>query len=112
MGRRRFIKQCGLISAGAISPFYVNSSLATIIARQAGDELRSNIVIIGGGLGGCAAALAACRLGASVIMTEPTDWLGGQVSQQAVPPDEHQWIEDAGRPTSYAKIPYAGQGIL
>ncbi len=103
MGRRRFIKQCGLISAGAISPFYVNSSLATIIARQADDELRSDIVIIGGGLGGCAAALAACRLGASVIMTEPTDWIGGQVSQQAVPPDEHQWIEEAGRPTSYAR---------
>jgi hypothetical protein len=92
-----------LISAGAISPFYVNSSLATIIARQADDELRSDIVIIGGGLGGCAAALAACRLGASVIMTEPTDWIGGQVSQQAVPPDEHQWIEEAGRPASYAR---------
>jgi hypothetical protein len=92
-----------LISAGAISPFYVNSSLATIIARQAGEELRSDIIIIGGGLGGCAAALAACRLGASVIMTEPTDWIGGQVSQQAVPPDEHQWIEEAGRTTSYAR---------
>ena len=103
MGRRRFIKQCGLISAGAISPFYLNSSLATIIARQVGEELRSDIVIIGGGLGGCAAALAACRLGASVIMTEPTDWIGGQVSQQAVPPDEHQWIEEAGRPASYAR---------
>jgi hypothetical protein len=68
-----------------------------------GDELRSDIVIIGGGLGGCAAALAACRLGASVILTEMTDWIGGQVSQQAVPPDEHQWIENAGRPSSYAK---------
>ena len=103
MGRRRFIKQCGLLSTGAISPFYWNSMLATIIARQAWDELHSNIVIIGGGLGGCAAALAACRLGASVIMTEPTDWLGGQVSQQAVPPDEHQWIESFGRTASYAK---------
>jgi len=103
MGRRRFIKQCGLIGAGAISPFNLNFALATACARQAGDELHSEIVIIGGGLGGCAAAMAACRLGASVIMTEPTDWIGGQVSQQAVPPDEHQWIEEAGRPVSYAK---------
>ena len=63
----------------------------------------SDIVIIGGGLGGCAAALAACRNGASVILTEPTDWLGGQVSQQAVPPDEHRWIESFGRTASYAK---------
>ncbi len=54
-------------------------------------------------MGGCAAAMAACRLGASVIMTEPTDWIGGQVSQQAVPPDEHQWIEESGRSVSYAR---------
>jgi hypothetical protein len=68
-----------------------------------GDELKSDIVIIGGGLGACAAALAACRNGSSVIMTEPTDWIGGQVSQQAVPPDEHQWIESHGRTASYAR---------
>ncbi len=102
MGRRRFVKQCGLLGAGAISPFYWNSTLASIGSIQTGDELHSDIVIIGGGLGGCAAALAACRLGASVIMTEPTDWIGGQVSQQAVPPDEHQWIESIGRTVSYA----------
>lgn len=59
-------------------------------------------MIIGGGLGGCAAALAACSQGAAVIMTEPTDWIGGQVSQQGVPPDEHQWIESFGRTQSYA----------
>ena len=103
MRRRRFVKQCGLLGAAAISPFYWNSMLASIIDGQTGDEMHGNIVIIGGGLGGCAAALAACRLGASVIMTEPTDWIGGQVSQQAVPPDEHQWIESFGRTASYAK---------
>ncbi len=103
MGRRKFIKRCGLLGAGAISPFAWNPALASLMARQDGKELSSDIVIIGGGLGGCAAALSACRLGASVIMTEPTDWVGGQVSQQAVPPDEHQWIEQAGRPESYAR---------
>ncbi len=66
-------------------------------------ELTCDIAIIGGGLGGCAAALSACKLGAKVILTEPTDWIGGQVSQQGVPPDEHQWIETNGGTTSYSQ---------
>jgi hypothetical protein len=69
-----------------------------------GKEYKADIIIIGGGLGGCAAALAACKQGTSVIMTEPTDWIGGQVSQQGVPPDEHQWIESFGRTASYARF--------
>lgn len=63
--------------------------------------MHADVIIIGGGLGGCAAALASCRNGLSVIMTEETDWIGGQVSQQGVPPDEHQWIESHGAPQSY-----------
>ena len=64
-------------------------------------ENRADAIIIGGGLGGCAAALAACRNGLQVILTEQTDWLGGQIGQQGVPPDEHQWIESHGAPQSY-----------
>ncbi len=62
-------------------------------------EMTAEIVIIGGSLGGCAAALAACKSGASVIesgasviVTEETKWIGGQLTNQAVPPDEHGWI--------------------
>ena len=65
--------------------------------KSFGNETKTDVVILGGGLGGCAAAMAACRQGASVILTEPTDWIGGQVSQQGVPPDEHQWIETIAR---------------
>ncbi len=101
MSRRRFIKQCGVLGAGTFSSFSWNSALASAIIGSS-DELRSDIILIGGGFGACAAALAACRNGSSVIMTEPTDWIGGQVSQQAVPPDEHQWIESHGRTASYA----------
>ena len=38
-----------------------------------GKEFAADLVIIGGGLGGCAAALAAARNGLRVIMTEETD---------------------------------------
>jgi hypothetical protein len=64
-------------------------------------ELRCDVAVIGGGAGGCAAALAAARNGLSVILTEETDWLGGQLTAQAVPPDEHPWIEMFGCTGSY-----------
>lgn len=57
---------------------------------------RVDIVVTGGGVGGCAAALAAARLGRTVVMTEETDWIGGQLTAQAVPPDENPWIESFG----------------
>lgn len=54
------------------------------------------ILIVGGSVGGCAAAIAAASLGQRVILTEETDWIGGQLTSQAVPPDEHPWIEQFG----------------
>ena len=59
------------------------------------------MAVIGGGTGGFAAALAALRSGMRVILTEETDWLGGQLTAQAVPPDEHRWIEQFGCTRSY-----------
>ncbi|QPC83346.1 FAD-dependent oxidoreductase [Phototrophicus methaneseepsis] len=64
-------------------------------------EKTTEILIVGGGLGGVAAALAALRMGRQVILTEPTDWIGGQLTSQAVPPDEHPWIESTGCTASY-----------
>lgn len=40
--------------------------------------------------------MAATSLGHRVVLTEETDWLGGQLTSQAVPPDEHPWIESFG----------------
>ncbi|MDQ1910271.1 FAD-dependent oxidoreductase [Paenibacillus sp. GD4] len=68
------------------------------------NELKADIVIIGGGTGGCAAALAAARAGRKVIMTEETDWIGGQLTSQAVPPDEHPWIEQFGCTATYREF--------
>jgi hypothetical protein len=67
-------------------------------------ELRADVVIIGGGTGGCAAALAAAKSGKTVIMTEETTWIGGQFTSQAVPPDEHPWIEQFGCTHSYREF--------
>lgn len=64
-------------------------------------KAKADIVIIGGGTGGVAAALAAAKSGKTVIMTEETDWIGGQLTSQAVPPDEHPWIESFGCTQSY-----------
>ncbi|MGI5157163.1 FAD-dependent oxidoreductase [Microbispora sp. CA-102843] len=60
-----------------------------------------DVLVAGGGTGGVAAALAAARLGARVTLTEPTKWLGGQLTSQAVPPDEHISIETAGCTAAY-----------
>ncbi len=68
------------------------------------EVLRTDIAIIGGGLGACAAAIAAARSGRRVILTEETHWLGGQLTNQAVPPDEHPWIEEMGATASYRAL--------
>jgi hypothetical protein len=67
-------------------------------------EIRTEIAVIGGGLGGVAAALAALRLGCRVVLTEETDWIGGQLTAQAVPPDENRWIEQFGCTRSYRRL--------
>jgi len=68
------------------------------------EALRTDVAIIGGGLGACAAAIAAARLGCRVILTEETRWVGGQLTNQAVPPDEHPWIEEFGATVSYRTL--------
>lgn len=64
----------------------------------------ANLVVIGGGLGGVAAALTAARLGSTVVLAERGDWLGGQLTTQAVPPDEHKWIETHQISPSYSEL--------
>ncbi|MGX7678606.1 FAD-dependent oxidoreductase [Jatrophihabitans sp. DSM 45814] len=63
-----------------------------------------DVLIVGGGVGGVAAALAACRAGQTTILTEETDWIGGQLTAQAVPPDEHPWVEQFGVTASYRAL--------
>ena len=108
MDRRLFVKASLAIGTLATLPGYSDSASIGFAKdnRKEYDitpkyEREADLIIIGGGMGGCATALAACRNGLKVIMTEETGWIGGQVSTQGVPPDEHQWIETIGAPASY-----------
>src|SRR5260221_9750663 len=72
---------------------------------SAARELRCDVAVIGGGTGGCAAALAVARNGLSVILTGETDLLGGQLTSQAVPPGEHPRIEMFGCTQAHPPLP-------
>lgn len=94
--RRLFLTQLALTPV-SVRPLAALSALS-------GSEAVADLVIIGGGTGGCAAALAACQRGLRVIMTEETSWIGGQFTSQAVPPDENRWIESIGGTATYRAL--------
>lgn len=62
------------------------------------------VLVVGGGAGGCAAALAVAEHGQRVILTEAGEWLGGQLTAQLTPPDEHGWIEQCGCTRTYRRF--------
>lgn len=103
--RKNFLIESGLVTAGMITGGFAlpGSFLKRKSTRETDNitELDADVLIIGGGTGGCAAAMTACRMGLRVIMTEPTDWIGGQLTSQGVPPDENPWIETFGASESY-----------
>src|SRR5260370_23860542 len=80
---------------------FVTVALAAPFGLTSERELQCDVAIVGGGVGGCGAALGALRNGMRVILTEETDWLGGQLTSQAVPPDEHPYIESFGCTQAY-----------
>jgi hypothetical protein len=107
MDRKKFIKifsaGSGAVTISSFSNFPVFFNISSGKGKSFKDaaELSADLVICGGGLGGCAAALAALSNNLKVILTEETDWIGGQISQQGVPPDEHPWIETHGATKLY-----------
>jgi hypothetical protein len=110
MNRRQFIARSNLtVATLAAAPALLLSHSARAAEERSTigrgrRELAADIVIAGGGLGGCAAALAGLRNRCRVILTEQTDWIGGQLTQQGVPPDEHPWIESFGGTRLYREL--------
>lgn len=109
MKRRNFIQKVVSSTIVAGIPSTISADRVYTFTQKEKSKIGNNTVesfiadavIIGGGLGGFAAAYALLRNNQTVIMTEETDWIGGQLTSQGVPPDEHQWIETSGATQSY-----------
>jgi len=107
MNRRNFVEWLGL-SSGTFATGGIPFFLAGNIRRgresfvEKRKEFTADVVIAGAGIGGFAAAMAALRNEHTVILTEETDWIGGQFTQQGLScPDEHPWIETHGATQLY-----------
>ena len=100
MRRRDFLRATAAATGSLLLPTSVRSQQNRIRSKNQ----QCDLAILGGGLGGCAAALAALRNGLRVVLTEETDWVGGQLTSQSVPPDEHRWIETHGCTASYRAL--------
>lgn len=70
-----------MISIAVILLFFSSSGCG--VASAAGDALY-DVVVIGAGSGGCAAAIQAARMGMTVALVEQSDWVGGQMTGAAV----------------------------
>jgi hypothetical protein len=69
------------------------------------EDVHCDILIVGGGAGGTAAAFAAATANLQVCLIEETDWLGGQLTSQGVcTPDEQSYIETFGATPSYREF--------
>jgi flavin-dependent dehydrogenase len=64
----------------------------TVAPALAADAGKYDVLVVGAGLGGSAAAIQAARMGARVALLEETDWIGGQATASAV-----STLDDVGR---------------
>ncbi|HEU4754574.1 MAG TPA: FAD-dependent oxidoreductase, partial [Armatimonadota bacterium] len=79
--------------------------LAEPVGAPADRVVECDLLVAGGGMGGCAAALVGARTGLRVLLTEETDWLGGQMTSQGVSAlDEHRGAEESGCTRSYYEL--------
>ncbi len=102
-------------------PVNGDPSVAVVRVPDLGNarDIACDVLVVGGGTGGVAAALAAARRGRHVHLLEETDWIGGQLTAQGISAlDEHEHIESFGGTASYYRLrkalrdhyrPYAGE---
>jgi len=66
--------------------------------------MKYDCIIVGGSLGGVFASIALAREQKKCLILEEYDWIGGQLTSQAVPPDEHPKIEEYGCTATYREM--------
>jgi hypothetical protein len=96
MNRRAFLSLSAITPLANLLPAFAQERLQKPVR-----EMKADLVVVGSGVGGIACALAAARRGLQVVLTEQYEWIGGQLTSQGVPPDEHPWIEERGSSTTY-----------
>ncbi len=96
----RIVDPLSVTANGDPSKAVVSLSLPRSISEQVCD-----VVILGGGLGGSAAALTAAQRTGHVCMTEPTNWVGGQMTSQGISAfDDNEWTETSGGTRSFQAL--------
>lgn len=80
--------------------------LLQVDSARAPDSLsQTEVLVCGGGLAGLAATLALCEAGHTVLLSEETDWLGGQITAQGMSAlDEPTLVERCGGTRSYQAL--------
>src|SRR5690554_434907 len=72
--------------------------------RRINMKNKYDVVVVGGSLGGVMAAHSSLKQGLDVLLVEETDWIGGQLTSQGVPSDEHDYIETTGSSDTYREF--------
>jgi len=81
------------------------AGVVTLTLPPVGQRISCDVLVVGAGTGGVAAALAAAEGGHSVCLTEETQWVGGQMTTQGVAAlDDNRYIESGGGTASYLKL--------
>ena len=82
--RRDFMKKAGMIAAAAAIPGIMQATTSTEESNSLSSKkgmiktgVQWDVIVVGGGPSGCAAATAAAREGAKVLLIESTGMLGG-----------------------------------
>ncbi len=108
-------KQFALVDVAAISADNPSQAIINFSFKKPTRTIACDILIVGGGLGGVSAAIKIAQLAGSekkgrssrprIILTEETDWLGGQMTAQGVPAlDENYLVETSGATGNYQQL--------
>lgn len=63
---------------------FITAAAVLPSAASASETMACDVAVVGAGAGGCAAAIQAARMGMTVLLLEPSDWVGGQMTAAAV----------------------------